>query len=239
MIKFIYKKLCLLGATVLMLGGVLVFGASHISCGVSFSVPAVNASTQQLTSILASDNFSKFTHSPFGKSMEPVNFIVVGSSTELDDTFRDIGWSKAAPLKEKTALKLAYAALLRRNDATAPVTPSCYSGRRQEVSYEMPTDGVRQRHHVRFWRTGYTVNHQPVWVGAASFDEDIKYLITHRIAPNIDDERNFIRQALLNNIDVSSIHSLSLVSPLTGKNQGGDHFYTDGKAYLVWLLPDA
>ncbi|PJE76122.1 hypothetical protein COV04_01165 [Candidatus Uhrbacteria bacterium CG10_big_fil_rev_8_21_14_0_10_48_11] len=237
--QFLYRKLKILLLLPLTLVGVFVFGASHISCGQNFPVAAVNAAPDKLATLLTSSDFAKFTHSPFGKTMEPVNVVVVGSATELNNAFQDIGWTKAAPLKEKTALELAYAAIFNRSDVTAPVTPSCYGGVRQEVAFEQPTDGIRQRHHVRFWRTGLTVNREPVWVGAASFDESLHYLIAHRIAPNVDAERNYLQQSLVAHADVTDVHTIPLVKPLTGSNQAGDHFYTDGRAYLIWLIHDA
>ena len=69
-------------------------------------------------------------------------------------------------------------------------------GRVQDYSYALPDPEatVTRRHHLRIWKTNYTLNGTPIWAAAATHDVSIEYakgghLINHRIDPAVDDER--------------------------------------------------
>ena len=61
------------------------------------------------------------------------------------------------------------------------------------------------------------------------------HLPTHRIAPNIDQERAYVAASLESGGDVAHSESLAWVPAEHGRNFDGDPFYTDGNAVLIWL----
>ena len=69
-------------------------------------------------------------------------------------------------------------------------------GRRQDYSYALPDPQaiIRRRHHIRIWKTQYTLDGVPLW---AAHDATLEYakaghLVNHIINPNVDVERDFI-----------------------------------------------
>lgn len=193
-------------------------------------------SYDDLLSAISSDQFPKFSETLTGKKMEPASFIVVGSESDLTQMFHDAGWFSA----EKpvgTIFRLARAAFLNRPYPTAPVTPSFLNNEPQAIAFEKPTatNSARQRHHTRYWLTSYELSGKPVWIATASFDTGLRYLVTHRIDPDIDKEREFIKNDLSKTDFIKEIQKIQLVVALTGSNAGGDAFYTDGQAYVIVL----
>ena len=103
---------------------------------------------------------------------------------------------------------------------------------------------ARTRHHVRFWKALDSGDDgRPVWLGAASFDDKVGIShytgqITHHIAPDIDGERDFLIQDLVEAKRVDRTYSVSGIGPtLFGRNGGGDPFYTDGEIAFADLAP--
>ena len=128
-----------------------------------------------------------------------------------------------------------------RPDPKGPATPSYFAAQPQDLTFELPGDAsgsIRQRHHIRIWRAPAIVDmHEPAWVATCSYDEGVKfvakpYLITHRIDPNVDREREFIA-ASLQRAGARDLGLVTVTPPLDGKNAGGDPFTTDGRAHVV------
>jgi hypothetical protein len=97
-------------------------------------------------------------------------------------------------------------------------------------------DSPKQRHHARFWRSAEVDgNGEPLWLGAATFDERVEISrttggITHKIGPDIDSERNKLvtDTARAGTLDgfyfVDRFHRVR-----EGRNGGGDPYFTDGR----------
>ena len=108
-------------------------------------------------------------------------------------------------------------------------------GRKQDAAFEQPVgNSPKQRHHVRFWQSRKVdLNSKPLWLGAATYDERVELSrttgrITHKIAPNIEQERN----KLVNDaIAAGKLHGYYWVEQFhqlaKGKNGGGDPYFTD------------
>ncbi len=104
---------------------------------------------------------------------------------------------------------------------------------------------ARTRHHVRFWKAlDAGDDGRPVWLGAAVFDDGLELSrytgqITHHTAPDIDAERDFLINDLVEAKRVAKTYSVSGIGPtLFGRNGGGDPFYTDGEIAFAQLAPD-
>jgi len=87
----------------------------------------------------------------------------------------------------------------RSHDAHMPMAEFYMFGRRQDYSYALPDPQaiIRRRHHIRIWKTQYTLAGVPLWAGAATYDAILEYakaahLVNHIIDPNVDAKRDFI-----------------------------------------------
>ena len=190
-----------------------------------------------LETFILSKDFPKFSETLTGKKMAPVSLIFVGSRDALVGAFEEAGWSVADDWGVRTIVRLADSAIGNDPHPTAPVTPAFLNAEPETIAFQKPTEKntARERHHTRFWLTNYRFGVRLVWAATASFDEEIQYLIAHKIDPNIDGERNFIKSEIMGTTFVDALHQIQLVPPLEGKNSIGDTFFTDGKAYIVVL----
>ena len=176
-----------------------------------------------------------------GKTMEPINFIYLGTRPQLERLFLSHGWYKADPSTLSNTLKALSIGFQGRQYLNAPVTPSYLAAKPENLAFQKPTksNSLRQRHHTRLWRTNYRLaGGREIWVATASFDEGIEFvgpakLPTHRINPNIDAERAYIAGSL----ELKEFRYLQVVNPQAGTNASGDIFFTDGKALLINLGP--
>lgn len=72
-----------------------------------------------------------------------------------------------------------------------------------------------------------------MYVGTASFDTRIKWLVTHKIQPDIDTERDMLLEDLQRAGVVANYQEQRFVTPTLGKNFSGDEFFTDGRVFIV------
>lgn len=192
--------------------------------------------SSDLQSTILSDNFPKFSETIVGQKMEPISCIMVGSKNQIIRIFQKAGWFVADDSHDILNLyHLAIAAIFNQPYPTAEVTPSFVIAQPNDIAFEKPTPAntVRQRHHTRFWMTSFKWGGVPVWVATASFDDGLRYFITHKINSDIDTERDFINNELMGTGLINNEKQIQLVAPLMGKNQSGDRFFTDGKAYII------
>ncbi|MFH0820130.1 MAG: LssY C-terminal domain-containing protein [bacterium] len=187
--------------------------------------------------IILSNAFPKFSETIVGQKMEPVSLIIVGSKEKLIQVFQKAGWFIADKPQPKAIYRLSIAALFNQPYPGAPVTPSFLNDQPEAIAFEKPTstNTARQRHHTRFWLTNFSWGETPIWIATASFDDGLRYFITHKIHPDIDTERDFIKDDLLKTGLIKDNQQIQLVKSLLGKNQGSDQFFTDGKAYIIFL----
>ncbi len=190
-----------------------------------------------LEKTILSDSFPKYSETLTGKKMEPISFVVIGSKEDLIRAFTQAGWQVADAPHARDLSRLARASISNTNYPTAPVTPSFIATEPNILAFEKSTEKntIRERHHTRYWKTDYRAGNAPVWIATASFDNGIKFFITHSIAPDVDAEREYIRNDLVRIGVVEEIGKLQIVAPFLGQNQAADQFFTDGKAYLLRL----
>jgi membrane-associated phospholipid phosphatase len=188
---------------------------------------------------ILSDNFPKFSETIIGEKMEPISFIMIGSREQIIQIFKKLGWFMTdEPHHFKNLYHMTVAAIFNQSYPTAPVTPSFLNAQPNAIAFEKPTEinTIKQRHHTRFWLTNFQWSGVPIWVATASFDDGLRYFITHKIHPDVDTERDFIKNELISTGLVKNEEQIQLIKPLMGKNQSGDKFFTDGKAYIISLI---
>jgi hypothetical protein len=118
-------------------------------------------------------------------------------------------------------------------------------GRVQDYSYALPDPDaiVSRRHHLRIWKTDYTIDGTPIWTGAATHDVAIEiakrgHLINHRIDPAVDAERDFIGANLTDTSSVSRQEYLHCADPVfQAQTASGETYHSDSRILLLDLHP--
>ncbi len=181
----------------------------------------------------------KYSEKLDGTRQEPLSFIIIAQNdSRLKTIFYQAGWQEADPPTIGSVYRLAQAAVMDESYPAAPMTPSFWNTAVNDFSFEKPTadNTARSRHHSRFWRTNYILpDGRLVYVGTASLDEGVKWLVTHRINLDLDAEREIIFADLLRAGAVISVTKHSFVPAQLGKNSAGDLFFTDGYLYQLEL----
>ncbi len=195
--------------------------------------------TDNIVNTFQNEKLPRYTETLLAENQEPLTFIITArDDQELIGILQRAGWNLADPATVGTVSKLAKAAMLNEAYPTAPITPSLWNGVVHNFGFEKPTsaNNVRERHHARFWRASIqTKDGKQVYVGTASLDRGIKWLVTHTISPDIDTEREFLFADLQSTGLISESHKEQFVEPILGKNFSGDQFFTDGKLYTIIL----
>ena len=200
---------------------------------------------RQLHKIYLPDYFIGRTRTADGLLHDPVNIAVLGSARELRMAMESAGWVQAEPITIKSTIKIILATAFRRSYPSAPVSSMFLFSQRQTFAFQKELDGdARQRHHVRFWKTpaGWWLpgGHDADWVGSASLDTNIGLSLftgqfTHRIAENIDEERDFVVESMRAAVDAKVEVVQHFASGYHGRNGGGDRMRTDGAMPFVDL----
>ena len=187
------------------------------------------------------------THTSDGIPGDPLNVGLVGDKSEVLRAMKDAGWVPADAITLQSSIEISVSVVLDRPYAEAPVSPLFYDGRKQDLAFEKPIGtSADRRNHVRFWEVlEKGLEGRPVWLGSATDDAGVTLSrdtgqVTHRIAPNIDAERNLLISDLVAAKVVTELYQVTGVGPtLTGRNGEGDPYYTDGEIHIATLSPSA
>ena len=221
--------------TVLSLGLYVLF-ALHYNPPLQQPIIEQGVSVQNAMDLFTNEHL-KYTGTLTGAQQEPLSFIILASGDKAFITaFEKSGWYLADSVSMQSLTKIAISAILKEQYLHGPMTPSFWDKKTHTFGFEKPTEinTVRQRHHARFWKTGYkTLDGKIIYVGTASLDSGIKWGITHKIDPNIDTEREFTFGDLENSKVVQSMQKEPFVKPTLGENFTGDQFFTDGEVYIL------
>jgi LssY-like putative type I secretion system component LssY len=176
---------------------------------------------------------------------DPLNLVIIGNGTDGIFPFIMRGWRLDEPLDFHSALRSVRAFLFGTEYLNAPVSPLYVFGRAQDISLQKARDKISLRNHLRVWLAPFTIGGQHVWVGQISRDIGIKlttqswYLTTHRISPDVDDDRYYLLQDLIMTGEVSKFGFVRGVGTSTHPNPRtnltGDPYLTDGLRLVVFL----
>ena len=175
---------------------------------------------------------------------DPINVGFVGDREDLVRAMHEAGWFAADDITLRTCVDIVGSVLLDRPYKTAPISPLYYEGRVQDLAYQK-ADGVSadHRHHVRLWLALENgAEGRPIWLGASTYDRGVGLShytgqVTHRIAPQIDQERAFLIDNLKTAGMVTTQYSISGVGPtLMGRNGNGNLYQTDGDIWIAQLV---
>lgn len=140
---------------------------------------------------------------------------------------------------------LEYIRLLKAKDA--PVSSLSLDGYAQDFAYQLKSNSLSKREHIRFWASKEkSVNK---YYGSISYDNGYDfnfynyfYTPTHKINKNIDKSRDFFKHYLLSrsdlNVKCNNIQTNCKVKELKGDNESSDEqrYYTDGKILNCTIL---
>jgi hypothetical protein len=176
---------------------------------------------------------------------DPINIGLKGGDTAaVLRAFAAAGWDTADAVTLKTAVEIGVSVLFDKPYPDAPVSPLTYEGRPQDLAFEKPVGGsADKRHHVRFWQTSKAGSSGAnLWLGSASFDRGVGIShdtgeVTHHIGPDLDAERDNLIQDLKTAGQIVSTYEIRGIGPTkTGRNGGGDPYFTDGNVLIGRLV---
>jgi len=175
---------------------------------------------------------------------DPINVGLVGEQRDVLCAMNAAGWYPADPVTLRSSIEIAGSVLLDCPYRDAPVSPLFYLDRREDLAFEKPVgSSADHRHHVRFWKVlNEGEEKRPVWLGDATFDKSVgvsRYTgaITHHIDADIDAERMLLAADLETAGMVTAKYQVTGVGPtVTGRNGGGDLYYTDGEVWILRLV---
>jgi hypothetical protein len=212
--------------------------------------------------IRPADHLPLYCVTPDGFASDPLNIGIIATRRELITVMEKAGWYVADPHRGSYLLRHVLSIVFGWSYPNAPVSNLYLFGRKQDIAFEIPIEGVGvgNRHHVRFWATTYedkkklTVrsihwHHRRahvqgdnlLWVGAASLDSGLAPIkhnlqVTHMIHPDTNRERELIVSQLRDSKAVAKTETIKLEKPyrLTNRAFGG-YLHTDGKMTVVRL----
>jgi len=185
-----------------------------------------------------------------GNPGDNTNFVIIGPEQKVLATFEAAGWVKVDRDKKGAILTGLLATLQKEAYLTLPMSELTQFGRVQDygLAHAVPLSVAAQRHHLRLWKAPREVTAQArvpeLWVGAAThdigFDRDKRNNgITHKIDPNIDDERDFVSRSL---DETGLVAKLSYITPAEPSKEArtatGATFHSDGRVLVIHLIPD-
>jgi hypothetical protein len=175
---------------------------------------------------------------------DPINVGLIGDKRDVLCAMQAAGWYPADPVTARTSVEIIGSVLLDRPYARAPVSPLFYLDRREDLAFEKPFgDSADRRNHVRFWKVlDQGQEKRPVWLGSATFDRGVGIshytgAITHHISADIDAERDLLASDLEAAEVVDAKYQVTGIGvTLTGRNGGGDPYFTDGEVWILRLV---
>jgi len=174
---------------------------------------------------------------------DPVNLVILAAEEDLLRSLVAAGWYPADDITLRSSLRIIEDTLLHHPYPRAPISPLYCFGRVQDLAFEKPVgNSPRQRHHARFWKAEMPPGDGPtLWVVAAIFDIGVELSkttgqVTHRTDGHIDLERDQLAHDLDQAQRVRSLRYLpEFHTQKTGKNGGGDPWFTDGRLCVLEL----
>jgi hypothetical protein len=181
-----------------------------------------------------------------GDEGDNTNFVVPAAEQRVLDVFQAAGWVKVDKNTQAAILQGLIETLSKQAYLTLPMSELMLFGRPQDygLAHAEPIQVVAQRHHLRLWKAPFKVDGEELWVGAAThdmgFDRDARNNgVTHKIDPNIDDEREFVGRSL---DETGRVAKLSYITPSQPSKEArtatGATFHSDGRVLVIQLMPD-
>jgi hypothetical protein len=172
-----------------------------------------------------------------------VNFAILGTEDQVTKAFANAGWVKVDKTTQDAILHGLLSTLAKQSYTEMPMSTLYLFDRPQDLSYARgdPITVAAIRHHLRVWKTTETVAGKPLWVGSAThdigFEKDQRNGgVTHKIDPEIDQERDFIEQSFAAAGNLVAAAYVTPANPLrTARTATGGEFHSDGRIVVLDL----
>lgn len=182
------------------------------------------------------------------KPGDPLNIVLVGEFNTVLQALIRSGWDLTEPGTPGSYWRMFKAWLLGTQYRSAPVSHLYAFDRPQDIALQKPRHTIKQRNHMRLWRTPYQVQGVPVWVGQISRDTGVRFtphtwhLSTHKVAPDVDEARGYlVADLFLSQVlnTIGWVKGVGVVEPDEPRhNLTGDPYYTDGLRVVLVLSDD-
>jgi hypothetical protein len=212
--------------------------------------------------IRPADHLPLYCVTPDGFASDPLNIGIIGTRRQLINSMEQAGWYVADPHRLRYMIREGLSTVYGWHYPNAPVSSLYLFGRKQDIAFEIPVEGVAGggRHHVRFWATTYE-DKEPLsihsiqwqhrrkrvygdnllWVGAASLDVGVNFVrhnlqLTHMIDPDTNKERELIVEQLRAQKLAKKVSTVKLGEPYRLINRViSGSLHTDGRMAVVSL----
>jgi hypothetical protein len=178
-----------------------------------------------------------------GRPGDMVNFLILGSEDSVRLAFQSAGWVKVDRSSKDAVLHGLISSISKQSYVEMPMSTLYLFDRPQDYGFAHaePLSVVATRHHLRIWKAPFAVGGQMLWVGAGTHDigferDQRNNGITHKIDPEIDGERDFIRDSLGSTGTVVHTGYITPPDPLTeARTATGGSFRSDGRILVLTL----
>ena len=178
-----------------------------------------------------------------GTPGDMVNFLLIGTKKQMEDSLKAAGWFQVDRTPEDAITHAIQEITEHKAYSEMPMSELYLFGRPQDYGWAegIPIHIVTERNHFRLWESPWlTTDGQTVWVGAGTHDIDIEQdtlgNLTHKIDPDVDQERDYIAGSLA---DASKVKERSYLAPTNPVQQGatatGGSFHSDGRILVICL----
>ena len=178
-----------------------------------------------------------------GRPGDMVNFALLGTREQVKQAFDAAGWVQVDRTKKGAVIHGVESTIRKDPYLEMPMSILYLFSRPQDLSYARanPIAVAAVRHHLRVWDSGLVVNGVPLWVGSATHDigferDQRNDLVTHKIDPDIDRERDYILATFQAAGDVTAAAYVTPGNPLReARTATGGSFYSDGRIVVMEL----
>jgi hypothetical protein len=189
------------------------------------------------------DSLPRRVHDHAGNLGDMVNFVIIGNEDRMKAGLDAADWHLADVDSKEAGLKAIMNTYEKKDYLEMPMSHLYLWDRMQDFGYEQAQafSVVASRHHFRLWKAPFAWNNEIVYVGAAThdigFEKDVRTgKLTHKIDPNVDDERSNLAQGLEKSGKAKSITYYLPPNPVEeAKNASGGGYHSDGRLLVVFL----
>jgi hypothetical protein len=225
-------------------------GASNAASGAASGeaatpAPVLKLSDAPLDSDLrhSIDGLPRRVNDQFKNLGDMVNFVIVGSQKDVQAALDAANWHVADTDNKKAVLSALVQTYENKDYLQMPMSTLYLFDRPQDFGYEQaePIAMVASRHHFRIWKTTVTWKGHEVWCGAGTHDigfakDKRNGLVTHKIDPAVDGERDNIGASLQKANKAKSLTYYLPPNPIQdAKNATGDGYHSDGRVLVIQL----
>lgn len=179
----------------------------------------------------------KYTETLIGEKQEPVNFIFLAKDDgQLLAVLQQAGWTLTDKANVSSLVEAVKALLLKSPHYSAPISPSFWNMKMQDLSFAkvIGANWLQNARHLKIWHTNFLmVDGNTIYVAMVNANDGFKWGIIPKISPDLDSDRELLYQNLISTAKIESHTKMQFVKPLIGGNFMGDHFFTDGDAYIL------